>query len=120
MTEVPPVRCDFSVRRPAPDNKWNYERLRFETWYGNTFLPLAYPPAVGDLIILQPDPEPAHETGGPIFRVVGRMWAHPQYGSMSWKYGTPTPESGPSLDIVVEPAEGLYLNEAPRGTDETL
>jgi hypothetical protein len=109
MNNVPPVQCNFIVRRPAQDSQWHYEPLYFQTWYGNTFLPLAYPPAAGDLIILQPHPE---SDGGPVYQVIERMWMPTQYGSMSWKYGTSMPEVGPSLDIIVEPAEGLYRNEA--------
>jgi hypothetical protein len=112
VNAVPPVRCDFVVRRPTPDNKWRYERLYFQSYYGNTFLPLAHPPAVGDLIVLQPQPAPAYQAGGPVFRVLERMWTHAMYGSPDWPYGDDRPRTGPLLDIIVEQADGLYRDEA--------
>lgn len=112
MDAIPPVHCNFAVRRPAAGGGAHYEPLYFQTWHGNTFLPLTHPPVVGDLIVLQPDPSPAYETGDLFFRVIERMWTPTQYGSMSWKYGTPMPAEGPALDIIVEPADGLYQDEA--------
>jgi hypothetical protein len=115
MTDTRP-RVKFSVRRPAPGGQWHYETLYFQSRQGNTILPLEYPPAVGDLIVLQLQPAPAYQAGGPVFRVLERMWVHAMYGSPDWRYGEDGPRTGPLLDIIVEPAEGLYRDEAPEET----
>lgn len=105
------ARVTFSVRRPTPDNHWDYQRISPDSPYGSGFVPMNFPPVVGDLIILQD----AHREveGGPVFQVIGRQWAHSNYGSPSWPHNAPEPREGPLLNIVVEPAEGIFRNERP-------
>jgi hypothetical protein len=111
------ARVTFSVRRPTPDNHWEYERISPGSPYGSGFIPMNFPPAVGDLIILQDEHRDIE--GGPVFQVVARQWATSNYGSPSWPYTFPEPKEGPLLDIVVEPAdEGSFRNEKPE--DELL
>lgn len=41
------------------------------------------------------------------------MWLHVGYGSDPWPRGTLTSKKGPLLDIIVEAAEGLFVDEVP-------
>jgi hypothetical protein len=41
------------------------------------------------------------------------MWSYAAFGSVVWPYGKSEPAEGPMLDIIVEPAEGVYRDEAP-------
>ncbi|GIL29163.1 hypothetical protein [Actinocatenispora comari] len=78
---------------------------------GDGALPTPYPPAVGDLIWLTD-----RFTGsGAVYRVLERQWMHAGYGSMSWRAGTAAPAEGPMLEIVVEAAGGLFLDEVDGG-----
>lgn len=110
-------RVRFAVRYPAGDGRWRYEPVDIANPDGAGFSALEYPPAPGDLISLWdrslharglPQPE-----GGPVFRVLDRWWSHSSWGSADWPYGEQVPRSGPLLDVIVEPADGLYRDEAP-------
>jgi hypothetical protein len=105
-------RCKFAVRYPAGDGKWRYQSVIVAGYDSSAFAPMRYPPAPGDLISLW-DQFRGRLEGGPVFQVVARMWMHSSYGSADWPYGKPEPQSGPLLDIIVEPAEGAYRDETP-------
>lgn len=111
----PQVR--FAVRFPAGSGTWRYEHISVANPGGQDVIALEYPPAIGDLISVWdsdrarrqlPQPE-----GGPMYRVLDRWWTHSSWGSADWPYGEQMPRSGPLLEIILEPAEGLYRNEAP-------
>lgn len=108
---IPTAR--FVVRYPAPDGLYRFEGVDLDAPSGGLY-PMEYPPLVGDLILL---PEKrtgaANLEGGPVFRVIERMWSHAQYGSPYWPYSRPVPVHGPSLEIVVVPHEGIYALQAP-------
>jgi hypothetical protein len=82
-------------------------------------LDTSWPPAVGDLISLQ-DFRQEHEEVpfGHVYRVVGRHWVHPQYGTRDWPSDQPEPDESPMLDIIVELASGPFRNEIDRGKRE--
>jgi hypothetical protein len=105
------ARVIFSVRSLTTDSHWRYRRISPGSPYGSGRLPMRFPPVIGDLIILQDAYEEIE--GGPVFRVVDRQWAHSQYRSPDWPYDAPEPREGPLLDVIVEPAEGVYRNEQP-------
>jgi hypothetical protein len=80
----PLPRCMFSVRYPAGDGHWWYQRMSIANPDGAASVAME-PPLVGDLISLwdthnQPE-------GGPVFRVVDRCWGHAAWGSVIWPYG---------------------------------
>jgi len=102
-------RVQFAVRRPAGSGRWWYERIIIACPDGGIALPMAYPPAPGDTIMLWSTG--GKIPGGSLFTVVSRMWAHSGYGSADWPYGQADPASGPVLDIIVEPGGGAYADE---------
>lgn len=112
-------RCSFKVRVPAGDGRYRFETVEQHSYFGGT-MPLQHPPATGVLVTLydirgegfQPD-------GGPVFRVIDQMWSHPAYGSGGWPYGMQEPREGPLVDIIVEPAAGLYADETPICAEST-
>ncbi|WP_435244935.1 hypothetical protein [Streptomyces tendae] len=68
-----------------------------------------YPPAVGDLIYLW---DTGKREGG-TYEVLARQWLHSSYGSTDWPAGEQRPLEGPLLDVVVQPAVGVFRDEAP-------
>lgn len=118
MTDTRPPRVKFAVRYPTKDNRWRYETVDIPAYEGAVFVPMEHPPAVGDLISLWS--RQGNMEGGPVFRVIERMWNHATYGSTNWPVAEQMPIVGPILDIIVEPADGLYRNEAPLPGEEDL
>ena len=124
MTETTRApHCKFAIRYPAGDGKWRYQTVLIASYERGVHVPMAYPPAPGDLITLwdsgrhrrgQPPLE-----GGPVFRVVDRMWSHAGYGSVTWPYGKSEPAEGPLVDIIVESAESVYRDETPICAEST-
>jgi hypothetical protein len=116
-------RVRFAIRYPAGDDTWRYEPVDVGNPGGQGFTALEYPPATGDLISLWDRSRHARGLppleGGPGFRVLDRSWHHSSYGSMDWPYGEQVPRSGPLLDIIVEPADGPYRDEAPICAEST-
>jgi hypothetical protein len=113
MSTFPQVA--FKVRYPAGDGLYRFEWVDIHTPGGAGHHPMEHPPLIGDLVILptrRPGGEPPLE-GGPVFRVIDRMWGHSEYGSAHWPYGANSPVAGPLLEIIVEPARGLYADQAP-------
>lgn len=66
------------------------------------------PPVVGDLIFLS---DQSNRDLAGLYVVVARQWSHSQYGSMNWPYGSEHSQQPPTLDVIVEPSEGLYADE---------
>jgi len=116
-------RVRYAVRYPAGDGRWRYEPVDIAHPDGSGFIPVEHPPAVGDLINLYDRSRAARKLppleGGPVFRVLARLWVHSSWGSADWPYGEREPRSGPLLDIIVEPADGPYRDEAPICTEST-
>jgi len=110
----PGTLCDFYLRTPAGDDPagpFHYRHIWPESYGGDGTLDLPSPPAVGDTIWLS-ETRPAGARG--LFVVVGRDWRAPHYGSPAWPYGTPRPERGARLQLMVEQAPpGPFVNEAP-------
>ena len=105
-------RCQFYERVKVEGGyRYNMISINGPGGYGRFVTP--HPPAVGDLISLWD----AHEKRGGVFRVVDRAWLHSSYGSTDWPYGSPASKEGPLLDVVVEAAEGPFVDEVP-GEDE--
>lgn len=106
------VRCQFYVRLPRENGQWRYESMCLSGWHGDMMLHTPFPPAAGDRILLgepaSARPEPFHG----VFEVLARQWMHSGYGSGDWPYGQPEPSSGPELMIIVQPADGIFVNEA--------
>lgn len=105
------ARCSFHVLNRA-------DPADSQTLYPETptsGLILEHPPAVGDLIwlsgvIYQTDEEgeeEREEVDG-CWRVLARSWSPAVYGSRSWPALTGRQTDAVSLDLMVEPAEGLF------------
>lgn len=106
-------RCQF-YERTAVEGGFRYDMISINGPMGAGRLVTPHPPAVGDLISLWD----VHERRGGTFRVIERAWMYSSYGSTDWPYGTPASKEGPLLDIVVEAAEGPFVDEVPSGDDE--
>lgn len=101
------VRCSFAVR-VAVDGGYRYDRVSLGGYHGDGSLHTEHPPVAGDVIHLWSANE-----GDPrgTFVVVARQWSHPSWGSFNWPHIETRPKVGPMLDVIVEPAEGVYRNE---------
>lgn len=103
------VRCHFYIRTRA-DGGWRYTSVHTGlNATSESHLATTHPPAVGDQITLY---DPITKAGG-VYRVLERAWSHAEYGSADWPYLQAMPQAGPSLEIIVEPARGLFRDEAP-------
>lgn len=102
------VRCSFYIRTPsaAHPDMWDYTSVDLGT--PSHTLDTFHPPQVGDRIAL----------GAPMFEVVARDWMHPQHGSGAWPYRELYPVVGPMMQVIVVPAEGLFVDQAPVDADE--
>jgi len=108
MSELgyPAPRCQF-YERVKVEGGYRYDRININGPSGFGRFVTPHPPAVGDLIGLWD----AYEKRGGTFRVVDRMWLHSGYGSTDWPHGSPVSQEGPLLDLVVEAAEGPFVDE---------
>ena len=109
------VRCAFYLRWPGRPTGHQYLGLGIESRSGFGRLPLAHPPAVGDLVNLngqafRTEDGPAERVHG-TFRVVERSWMYPGYGSSDWPRGEIQAKQGPMLDVFVEHAEGAFADQ---------
>jgi hypothetical protein len=107
---MPYPEVKFAIRYPAGQGAWRYEPVDIPH-PGGVFMPLEYLPSAGDLVTLWD--RSGTLSGGPHFKVVQRSWTWSGYGSVDWPYGKAAAESGPLVDIIVEPATGPYSDEAP-------
>lgn len=104
-------QCRFYVRTQVSDDPllYRYEQVIVRDHDGSGVSRLRYPPVTGDLIGLFGESAATRGT----FRVIGRSWMHADYGSISWPLTKSEPVNGPLLDLIVVPADGLFVNEAP-------
>lgn len=102
-----PTRCHFYVRHRV-DGGYHYASFDPGT-PESPFIPLSTAPQVGDLVWLYDRATKA----GTTHQVLERSWQYPEYGSRNWPHGAPGPTVGPMVEIIVEPAEGLFRNEVP-------
>jgi hypothetical protein len=111
----PLVHCRFYVRSLAGPGAGLYRyqpvNLNNSDWAGT--LPTLHPPLEKDLIFLFDNSD-----GGARgwFRVIDRAWHHAAYLSQNWPAGKDQPDVGPRLEIIVEPDEPLFADEAPNPT----
>jgi hypothetical protein len=108
-------RCNFAVRYPAGDDTWRYQGVDVPTPGGGGFSEMEHPPPTGALVLLYD--RSGRLDGGPYFRVVDQLWSYPAWGSVTWPYGAASPQQGPLVDIIVEPAGSPYKDEAPTCAD---
>ncbi|MDA8370288.1 hypothetical protein [Saccharomonospora sp.] len=108
------AECAFTVREPAEDGQFHYERIWVDGRESDGRIHTAHPPVVGDIIGLRD----RHTGRDGMFEVVMRQWSHAGYLSAAWPYGDPRPNSGPMVEIIVVPAEGVFRNAAPIPDDE--
>lgn len=104
----PDPQCLFTVRIPAGNGKWWYQRITVRSPIGGNFIPMAHVPDIGDTVTLHSE-RPV--TGGPAFRVVSRNWSPAAWGSVNWPLPADAPIAGPIVDIIVEPADSPYADE---------
>lgn len=107
------VRCTFAERVEV-DGGYRYDRVSLHSPDGDGALRTTMPPVVGDLIYLYDQSEQ-----GPrgMFEVVARQWHYPSFGSVNWPHVGGIRE-GPSLDVVVVRATGVYRDEVETPDDE--
>lgn len=112
-----PVVCSFYIRTPAGDGQFHYEHVNISSPHYDGKMHTPYPPQAGDLIHLW---DTIKKQGG-TYEVIARQWLHSSYGSTNWPPLEQQPTVGPLLDVIVELAEGVFRNEAPRpdGDDES-
>lgn len=101
--------CRFYIRAAAGDDQFRYESIHCSCSRFDGRIPTPHPPLPGDLISLWD----SLEKKGGMFRVIERSWHHASYGSVNWPYTENLPVEGPGMDIIVEPAEGVFRNEVP-------
>lgn len=112
LREAP--HCRFHIRvQVTSDPTYRYEHVHMTTPDGSGTLITPHPPAVGDLIGLY---DQIKKTGG-TYRVIERCWGHSSFGSMNWPWTERLSTVGPSLDLIVVAAEGLFVNEAEQDDD---
>lgn len=106
-------RCQFYVRTPV-EGGFRYDMISIDGPNGAGRMVTAYPPAVGDLISLWD----ALKRQGGTYRVLERAWMHSSYGSTDWPYAERTSKEGPLLDVIVEAAEGPFVDEVSDDEDD--
>lgn len=106
------VRCSFYERVSVAGGGWHYDRIALRGPNGGDYLVTPWPPVVGDCLFLSDD-----QRSG-LFQVIERQWMHPSWGSTNWPYDKPEPLVGPMLDCIVEPHDGLFVDEVVRPEDE--
>lgn len=111
------VDCFFSVRtQVTPDPTYRYDRLYLREPDGGGILRTPHPPQIGDQIWLWDE---HNESLRGEFRVIGRSWRHPDWGSMNWPLGKTHPAEPSHLQVMLEACDGLFIAEAPgEGDDE--
>lgn len=107
-----PPRCSFYERTPV-EGGYHYEKISLRNPRGDTYLETDHPPLVGDLIFLS---DATSDRRGQ-YRVIERSWLHSSWGSTDWPYVESVSTTGPLLDIVVERAEGPFVNEVSEAQD---
>lgn len=98
------VDCHFYVRVPV-EGGFRYDSVNLQTPVMNSALRTPHPPVVGDQIFLYDKADDGHKGE---FRVLGRSWTHPTFGSANWPYREEEPVEPPLLYLLVEPVDGLF------------
>lgn len=102
MARPSTFRCTFYVRRLI-ESGYRYSMVGLPGPGFHTHLP----PSVGDVIYLQ---------GTGMVKVLGRQFLPASWGSQAWNRADESPPT--AVDIVVEPTEGLFADEAPLTEEE--
>jgi hypothetical protein len=114
VAKTPPLdaTCWFYVRTPVPGKTtFRYEMVHQYT-YGTDSWNTVHVPAAGDLVSFRDD----GHTG--VYRVLARDWMYPAYPSGSWPYSEKYPDHGPIVQIIVEQAEGLFIDQEPEEDED--
>lgn len=98
------ARLSFYLRTSV-EGGFQYDPIITRTAESAGTIPAFVVPGVGDVIFLYGHID---EHKG-IFSIVARQFTYPSYGSMVWK--ETLPEWGPHIDLVVEPADGVFTDE---------
>lgn len=106
------ISCSFYIRM-AVDGGYRYEPVSIASPQGDGALRTEHAPAIGDRIHLW---DSTRNSGGE-YVVLARSWLHSSYGSTNWPYAERNPHTGPRLDIIVEPASGVFEDEVSDGDD---
>lgn len=107
------VLCTFYKRVPT-EGGFFYDQIHISSGRGDTHLLTAHPPIPGDLISLTD--QITKEYG--LYRVLFRDWLHSSWGSMNFPYDAFRPNNPPYLQIIVEEATGLFIDQVLRPEDE--
>ncbi|MET7477984.1 hypothetical protein ABZT17_26960 [Streptomyces sp. NPDC005648] len=109
-----PVVCSFYIRTPAESGQFYYDRVNVGSYHGDGKLHTPQPPQVGDLLHLW---DTVKRDGG-TYVVLARQWLYSSYGSTNWPVLEQQPTVGPLLEVIVEPAEGVFRDQALRPDEE--
>ncbi|MET9086136.1 hypothetical protein ABZX77_30395 [Streptomyces sp. NPDC004237] len=109
-----PVVCSFYIRVPVGDGQFYYDHVNVGSPHGDGKLHTPNPPQAGDLIHLW---DTVRQQGG-TYEVLARKWLHSSYGSFNWPVLELQPTVGPLLDLIVEPAEDVFRDQALRSDEE--
>lgn len=99
------IRVTFTERVHQPDG-WQYNKISITSHDATGAVLVLVAPSVGDLIY----------TNLSAYRVIGRAWSWPEYGSRLWPTNTDAPKHQ-ELDVIVERAFGLFIHESVQSTD---
>lgn len=110
------AEVSWYVRRPAPEGGWYYDHIDVRS-PGGSAQPVRFVPAVGDVVTVGGEDPGTGKTSG-TFRVIDRTWLYPSWGSMNWPHGQTEPTRGPMVQILMEEARGLFVDERTRPEDE--
>lgn len=97
------VACSFFEKVPAGDGLFHYRSVDASGYTRHLQAVVVEPPSVGDLVHL----------GSGTYRVIERAWSYIEYGSDAWPHGMTAPAIPPVLAVIVVPAVGPFVNEAP-------
>jgi hypothetical protein len=93
-------RCSFYNRTPA-EGGYRYDRIEVRGPRGDDKLHVPAAPLVGDRIFLTND----------LYVVLARQFAYASWGSHDWPLVELHALHGPLVDLIVEPASGLFVDE---------
>jgi hypothetical protein len=104
------VKCNFYVRTPSKDDKFHYDRVSIKGQPGSDgSLSTFHPPVVDDRVLLI---DQHGQVPDGVYRVIERGWLPVAYGSASWPHGAPSAQTGPTLNLLVEECDGMFMNES--------
>ena len=117
MTGTPElVEISWYVRRPAPEGGWYYDNLEVASPLHCSSTPTRHAPTVGDIVTIGGhDPGTGLKSG--TFRVLQRTWLYATYRCPNWPIMQYEPNRGPMMQILLEEATGLFIDERTRPED---